>query len=195
MPIGRLSLRSLNTAKLDGLSVLDVVVAPSADEGAGFTLFFAKGVALDAAKAQVGKSLVSAVALNGAPILQCDALPTALTAAQPELAMFAGKNVAICTRNGEPVERVLDWLEYHHDFFAMDGAVIFNRARKGKDQGFIKKLTSAIEACEKPLHVLLVESDHPLGAADLPPEAHPFCVGEAPGRHRMKVPDADPWTS
>ena len=43
--------------------------------------------------------------------------------------------------------------------------------------------------------MLLVESDHPLGAADLPPEAHPFCVGEAPGRDRMKAPAADPWTS
>lgn len=43
--------------------------------------------------------------------------------------------------------------------------------------------------------MLLVESDHPLGAADLPPEAHPFCVGEAPGPDRMKVPAADPWTS
>ena len=195
MAISRLSLRALNAASLGGLSLLDVVARPSDHGGAGFTLFFAKGVALDAAKAQVGESLISAVVLNGAPILRCKVLPQYLSPAKPELEIFAGKNIAICTRNGEPVERVLEWLEYHHDYFALDGAVIFNRARQVKDQRFIKKLTSAIESCEKPLHVLLVESGHPLGAANLPPEAHPFCVGEAPGRDRMKVPSADPWTS
>ena len=195
MASGQFSLRALNAATLGGLQLLDVVASPSDHGGAGFTLFFAKGVALDAAKAQVGESLISAVMLNGAPILRCDALPQHLTAAQSEFDIFAGKNIAISTRNGEPVENVFEWLEYHYDFFAMDGAVIFNRARKGKDQGFIKKLKSAIDACEKPLQVLVVESGHPLGAADLPPEAHPFCVGEAPGRDRMKVPAADPWTS
>ena len=195
MARSQFSLYALNTANLGGLQVLDVVANPSTDKGAGFTLFCAKGVMLDAAKVQVGDDLISAVMLNGAPILRCKALPQPLSPAKPELEMFAGKNIAISTRNGEPVERVLEWLEYHYDFFAMDGAVIFNRARQGKDQGFVKKLKSAIEACKKPVQVLLVESGHPLGAADLPPEAHPFCVGEAPGRDRMKVPAADPWTS
>lgn len=195
MSFGQFSLRALNVASLGRLPLLDVVAKPDADSGMGFTLFFAKGVALDAAKAQVGENLVSAVMLNGAPILQCNALPQHLTTAQPEFDIFAGKNIAISTRNGEPVERVLNWLEHHYDFFAMDGAVIFNRARQGNNKGFITELKSAIEACKKPLHVLLVESSHPLGAADLPPEAHPFCAGEAPGRDRMKVPNADPWTS
>ncbi|MDG2294143.1 MAG: hypothetical protein P8L41_00460, partial [Paracoccaceae bacterium] len=81
MAISRLSLRALNAATLGGLQLLDVVASPAAHEGSHFTLFFAKGVALDAAKAQVGESLISAVMLNGAPILRCDALPQHLTAA------------------------------------------------------------------------------------------------------------------
>ena len=61
MPIGRLSLRSLSTANLDGLPVLDVTAAPSTPEGEQFTLFFARGVMLDAAKAQFGDDLISAL--------------------------------------------------------------------------------------------------------------------------------------
>ena len=76
--------------------------------------------------------------LNGAPILRCKALPQPLSPAKPELEMFAGKNIAISTHNGEPVERILEWLEYHYDFFAMDGAVIFNRARQEKIKGLSK---------------------------------------------------------
>jgi len=101
----------------------------------------------------------------------------------------------LATRNGEPVKAVLDWLTSHYDYFGANGAVIFNRVERGKDERFVADLEKAIRKSKRPIVVVFVESDVPLGAPDLPPEQHPFCVNEAPGRDRMTVPPADPWLS
>ncbi|MGH1330211.1 MAG: glycosyltransferase family 2 protein [Paracoccaceae bacterium] len=113
----------------------------------------------------------------------------------PELHLFEDLNVGLAVRNLEPVEAVLQWLEFHVRTQGMNGAIIVNRSQPGKDKSFAKKLEKGTAKIKGLTRLLLIEADTPLGHADLPDEAHPFNVPGAPGKDRMEIPKAEPWKS
>lgn len=183
--------RELHTKRHAKLRVLDSVVQTD-----GTThVFFARGADARAAAAACGGAVREVVVLNGAPIVICDRPDGELDHSSAEHALFEGRNVAIGLRNGQPLETVIEWLIYHHDYFGMTGAVIFNRGRAGEDWLFLSELDQALSKCDRDIHVAVVESAYPLGQPDMPNEHHPFCVAEAPGKDRMDVPPPDAWTS
>lgn len=183
-----LSIRALCTGTVNGQIVLDTVATQT-----GCTVFFARMADSKISIKAVGGNETGSV--DGAPIIACADLPSGLIVAPEEAEVMTGRNVAIATRNGEPVETVIDWLTFHYDYFGMNGAVIFNRAPQGQDDVFLRELAAALAKTKRPLEVVVMESALPLGAPDRPPEQHPFCVNEAPGHDRMDVPPADPWRS
>lgn len=107
---------------------------------------------------------------------------------------MAGRNVGLAIRNGESVETVMDWLIFHAKTQGMTGAVLISRGQPAKGR-FARLLRKELAKRRADFPVVLVQFAHPLGRKDLPAEAHPFTVPDAPGKDRMKVPDADPWRS
>ncbi|MCX7560661.1 glycosyltransferase family 2 protein [Sulfitobacter sp. F26204] len=186
MSEAKLAVRALSTGSLGGFTVLDAVAAKTGN----LVFFTRKTAAGDVKSAQGGKKLG---AINGAPIFEFKNVPDGIEVAQAEPELFAGRNVAIGTRNGEPVSTLMDWLTYHYDYFGMDGAVIFNRVKQGQDADFLASLEFELGKTGRPIQVVIVESALPLGLGDMPPEHHPHCISEAPGHDRMEVPPADPW--
>ncbi|MDX8353652.1 glycosyltransferase family 2 protein [Cognatiyoonia sp. IB215182] len=130
-------------------------------------------------------------AMEGAdrPRFLIDGEEATLTPAEAELPLFEGRNAIVAERNGEDATTVLEWLHYHMDRHDLEGVVLLDRAKPGADPDFVSDLTAVLPD----LPVVLVSSDLPLGKPGFPPEAHPFCVPEAPGKDRMKVPAPDPW--
>ncbi len=183
-----LLVRGLCAGKLHGRRVLDSVMSKTR-----CTVYFARDAKALDENALAGGTRIGSI--NRSPIYAFDETPHGLTTAEAEPELFRGRNAAIATRNGEPVQTIIDWLVYHYDYFKMDGAVIFNRRPLGQDADFLDELDAALARTRRPLQVVLVESPLPLGVADMPPEHHPICVKEAPGHDRMEVPDADPWQS
>ncbi|MGC1506273.1 MAG: glycosyltransferase family 2 protein [Sulfitobacter sp.] len=181
-----LSVRILRSGTLGGFKVLDAIVA-----GEETTVFFARKTNASKVKAALGGKKRGAI--NGAPIFLFKQNPAGLEAAKSEPELLAGRNVAIGTRNGEPVATVIEWLVYHYDYFKMNGAVIFNRAPAGQDKVFLSELEAGLARIKRPLQVVVVESEVPLGVNDMPAEYHPYCVSEAPGHDRMEIPSFDPW--
>ena len=108
---------------------------------------------------------------------------------------MAGRNVALATRNGEPADVVLEWLRYHAVHQGMNGAVILDRAAPGTEDGFAEALAKGLTTLSADMSVVLVHCDVPLGHPDLPSETHPYVTPGAPGKDRMEVPDADPWSA
>lgn len=182
-----LFIRALCSGNLNKLSVLDVIT--STEDGC--CVYFSREADVKAVQTLAdGKERGS---VNGAPIYWFERQPDGLQAAQAEPELLADRNVAIATRNGEPVGTVIEWLIYHYDYFGMDGAVIFNRVQEGQDTDFLAEFREAVSKINRPLHVVVVESARPLGAVDMPAEHHPYCVSEAPGHDSMEVPPPDPW--
>lgn len=177
-----LHLRHLASQRLGDLPVLDVVQRAS-----GTAVFFSKGVTPEAARAAVGTAPRFETRIDTAPILICDTPPPDTYVALREHDILAGLNVIIATRNGEPVATVVEWLRYHHRVCGADGVVIFDRATRDEARTFWESADLPPE-----VQVIVVTADLPLGVPDLPPEAHPFCVSEAPGKDRMDIPTADP---
>ncbi|WP_419739106.1 glycosyltransferase family 2 protein [Ruegeria sp.] len=131
--------------------------------------------------------------LNARPRFTICGEPSDLTCAPSECALFEGQNAFIAQRNGESAEIVLQWLAYHIETQGLEAAVILDRAPPGAENGFAAALREGLESHALPCQVVLVQSPVPLGKPDLPPEAHPFCVSESPGKDRMKVPPPSPW--
>ncbi|MBB3996025.1 hypothetical protein GGR95_003691 [Sulfitobacter undariae] len=181
-------IRSLCPSSIGAFTALDTV-----STGTGYSIFFARNTDEKLAHEGVGGTCIGSV--NGAPIFSLEQLPEGLSHASAEPELFAGLNVAIATRNGEPVDTVIDWLTYHYDYFGMNGAIIFNRGPEGHDAKFMTRLEKALAKTKRALQVVVVESALPLGADDMPHEHHPWCVSEAPGHDRMEVPESDPWFS
>lgn len=180
--------RHLAPQPLGGAALLDAVAQP----GGPVTHFLAKGTTREAALAAVPAPVLAEAMIDGAPVVTCaDAAPgVILSQAEPDL--FAGRNVTIATRNGEPADTVAEWLTYHHDRFGLTGAVVFERApHEGADVW--DDVAALLEKTATPVRVVVVFCAAPLGVPDMPPESHPFCLSEAPGRDRMEVPPADPW--
>lgn len=184
-------IRHLAPQPIGDAALLDVV----ADADTGQVMyFFAKDTSRDTALTAVPGPVVAEAMIDGAPVVTC-ALPDAaqgVTLSQAEPDLFAGRNVTIATRNREPAETIAEWLAYHQDRFGMRGAVIFERAPE-PEPDIWTKVGTLLEKTGTAVQVVVVVADIPLGVCNMPPESHPFCLSEAPGRDRMEVPAADPW--
>lgn len=114
---------------------------------------------------------------------------------EAELDLFAGKNCFVAVRNGEETSIVVDWLDYHIKHHDLQGVVILDRAEPGSDKGFMRKLRKGGKKLSGPCEVLLLSANTPLGDPKAPPESHPFCAPDAPGKDRMDILDGDGWAS
>lgn len=190
-------IRSLAALAFSGTAILDAI-----ETGGGETILFtAGGLAPDRLATTLPRK--TEVSIGGATMLHLDGQGALaikigtetqkLTPLPHDLELLAGRNVALAFRNGEHLGAVMDWLRYHRRFFGMNGAVIFERAKE--DDGFAEALREAIVAEKIDTRVVYVRCAVPMGKAGLPPEQHPFNVAESPGKDRMELPEADPWTS
>jgi hypothetical protein len=191
---------------LDGIVLLDAVETRQDDGTRHVTLFFAPKVDPALIVPPKGAELRAEMSVGGAPILVYSApegrlafqTPTGameVTPAEAELSLMEGRDTIAAVRNGEDAATVLTWLAFHADQQRMAGAVILDRARPGTDPGFARALREGLRESGLDLPVILLSSDQPLGYPDAPPEAHPFCVPEAPGKDRMEIPPPAPWDS
>ncbi|MEM9317465.1 MAG: glycosyltransferase family 2 protein [Pseudomonadota bacterium] len=136
--------------------------------------------------------ITARIELGGSAIFRITGLRAGTPCAR---AHFAGLNTLVATRNGESAEIVVDWLRYHAKM-GMEGAVILDRSAPGTDAAFLRGLSAGLAGGIPGLmRVVQLNFDTPLGQADLPPEAHPYCVPEAPGKARMDLPPPDPWAA
>lgn len=175
------------------LPILDVVaVDPSLPDGP-CRIYFARSVTLEQAQFALEGIATAAMTLNGAPILTCSAPPDGMRSFLPQLDLCEGRNTIIGTRNGESSEIALEWIKYHYDHFDVRSVLILDRSRPEQAATFANKIASGLEVNDRPLNVILISADQPLGDPNLPPEAHPYCVPEAPGKDRMDKPNPDPW--
>lgn len=198
--------RKLMGRDLGEAVLLDAVVHTEA-VGRMVGLFFDRAVPPDDVVPADGGVLDAAYSVGEASILRY-ALPDGATTrfticgephdlncSQSEWALLDGQNVLVAQRNGESAEIVLDWLAYHVKTQGLDAAVIIDRARPGTDAGFAAELRAGLTQRALASQVVLVRSNAPLGKPDLPPESHPYCAPEAPGKDRMEVPEPSPWNS
>jgi hypothetical protein len=186
------------------LALLDVVETASTDVRT-LTLFFLGRVDASRVVGPYGSKLISEAGIAGASVLRyqlplsvgslfhIDDQPLHLVPAEAELDLLAGANATVSVRNGETAETVLDWLAYHITHHGMTAAVILDRAKPQSDRNFTKNLTAGLVERALDCSVVVVTSDIALGEPNMPPEAHPYCVGGAPGKDRMRIPAPSPW--
>lgn len=198
--------RRLAGQRAGKITLLDAVETRD-DDFREVTLFFAAGTDLGLITPAHDVELLEARQVVGAPVvtyrLQSDTKLTlffdgqqiTILPAAVETDMLNDSRAFVAVRNGEPAGIVLAWLAYHIAHQGMTGAVILDRAAPGSDKDFARLLRHGVADRKLDCTVVLVSSDVPLGRSDLPPEAHPFCVPEAPGKDRMSVPKSDPWTA
>lgn len=179
--------RTIGGQGAGNLSILDAIRLPDGRT----VIYFPKSVSDEAVTAALPVAGGATETLLGGVVATLPDAPDGVTPSLPEPEILAGGNVIVATRNGETVQNVIDWLTYHQRYFRLDGAVIFCRGEGSEAEA----LGKAIAQLDLPVRVILVTSGLPLGKPGLPPEAHPFCVSEAPGHDRMKVPEPDPWTA
>lgn len=196
--------RQMNGAVCGAVTVLDAVDHVLNGQR-HVTVFFAAGSDLSSLRVLDGAEPVHQQSVGGAACLsyavpsdavftmQVGAQALDLSLVQAEPGLFEGKNCLAAVRNGESAQIVAQWLDHHVRTQNVQGAVIVDRARPGADDGFVRDLQALIGGLECTL--LVLQSDQPLGRYDAPAEAHPFCVPEAPGKDRMKIPAPAPWTS
>lgn len=197
--------RTLASYNAGDVMLLDAQERPNVGGARRIALYFAAGTDAEKIILADGLRLVDAGAVGGAPLLLCETDDDGpikigmggawveVHVAAPELEFLRGANAVVATRNGEDVQTVLDWIGYHATHFGMDGAVILNRAAAGQDNKFARKLECGLRDAVFQCRVVLLDSDVPFGHKDMPPEAHPFCVTEAPGKDRMEIPAPSPW--
>ena len=206
---GKLALltRRMQTVSHGGVTLLNAVERFE-DGKRKVDLYFRQGADAALIEGGAGTTVTEVRSVGGAPWFLCD-VDTAVGPIRFKIAgqelevipvaaeqkLFEGRNAALATRNGERPEIVRDWLEYHAREHAMDGAVILNRADPAARDGFAKKLARMVADLDHDIMVVVIDADAPLGADDAPPEAHPICVPEAPGKDRMEIPEAEPWSA
>lgn len=201
--------RQLNITQDQSLTALGCIgwAGPTGDMG--LRVFFQAGTDPNRFK-KAGQGCVTvtdARSVNGALIIAAT-LPTEAETAQmaltdgqitlpvevPETELFEGLNICIAERNGEPIEVIEDWLDYHMQRFGLQALLLIDREKPDKLKGFSKKLKRL--ANQSGLHALVhLTSEVPLGSADLPPASHPFNAPDAPGKDRMGQLPTDPWTA
>jgi hypothetical protein len=198
--------RRIKSRVVGDATLLDAVLH-DVDGAPHLSLFFDQPVPPADVAAPDGTSLVRALDVNGATCLTYAIAPSCsfsfvvrgqnvqLDPVIAEPLPLAGANVFVAVRNGETADVVLDWLAHHRDAHDLTGAVILDRAPPGQDEAFRDALAQGIKDRAPNLAVVVLSCDVALGKPDLPSEAHPFCVAEAPGKDRMQVPAPDPWFS
>ncbi|MEM9851319.1 MAG: glycosyltransferase family 2 protein, partial [Pseudomonadota bacterium] len=209
--MGSLIRRKMRGAEANKIVLIDAVAEPGAGDTRRVHLFFRGGTVADYLTPVDGLTISEVRSIGGAPWVICEApgkgdltAPVAMlfagkrveiTPAPVERDLFAGKNAFVTIRNGERGEAVIDWLAFHAETQGLSAAVILSRAEPGTNPEFAAKIEKAIRARDTSVDVLVIEADSPLGRADLPPENHPFCTPDAPGKDRMEVPPPDPRRS
>ncbi|MBS4011312.1 MAG: glycosyltransferase family 2 protein, partial [Roseovarius sp.] len=203
--IGQVIERRMAGQMREGIVLLDAVETRHEGERR-VTLFFAPKVEPAQIHPPKGAVLQAEMSVGGAPILVYSAPEGRLafqtpkgvmdvTPAEAEFTLMEGRDTIAAVRNGEDAATVLTWLSFHADQQCMNGAVILDRARPGTDPEFARALRDGLRESGLDITVILLTSDQPLGYPDAPPEAHPFCVPEAPGKDRMEIPPPSPWDS
>ncbi|PRY79821.1 glycosyltransferase family 2 protein [Marivita geojedonensis] len=187
-------------------TVLDAV-RHEVDGTDGATLFLAAGSDARALHPGAGVTLASQNSVGGAlcltfriehgaePDFLLDGERIDLVWSAVETQLFEGLNTMAAVRNGETASTVAVWLNHHVQLQSLQGAVVVDRAPPGDDTEFAENLDRAMDELGLKIPVLVLRSSVPLGKADIPAEAHPYCVPEAPGKDRMKVPPPAPWRS
>ena len=205
--IGKVIRRKMAGCHFKKFSLLDAVIQ-DVDDAQHVTLFFDASVSPKLVTPPDGSTLLGTKSVGGAAVLSY-ALPRGaeprfdiagqkqvlLACSAVERSEYRDANALAAVRNGESAAVVLDWLAHHETYHRMTSAVILDRSRPDKGDAFAKNLQAGITARQLGCDVVLLTTDIPLGKPDAPAEAHPFNVPEAPGKDRMKVPPADPWTS
>jgi hypothetical protein len=144
----------------------------------------------------VGNGLIVNLAHEGeAPAVKVNGEERRLPLEPQELDTFAALNVMLAVRNGETAQATLEWLRYHAAQHNLQGAVILDRAEPGKDTAYLEELEAGASVIAGLKQVMVVRVDAPLGALDLPAEAHPYNAPDAPGKDRMDIPPPSPWDS
>ncbi len=144
----------------------------------------------------VGNGLIVNLAYEGeAPAVKVNGEERRLPLEPQELDTFAALNVMLAVRNGETAQATLEWLRYHAAQHNLQGAVILDRAEPGKDTAYLEELEAGASVIAGLKQVMVVRVDAPLGALDLPAEAHPYNAPDAPGKDRMDIPPPSPWDS
>jgi hypothetical protein len=199
---GMFQKRTLNVQRFGDVTLLDAIAMPD-----GARLFFTANTPMDKFRAGIDTEIVDMRSVGDAPILTCtltgdvtvsvsvgeadiEVVPSAA-----ETDLFEGLNTGFAIRNGETLETTLEWLKYHVEHHGMNAALILDRARPGSDKPYANKLKNKAAKIKGLKRLVLLDSPVPLGKSDLPPEAHPYNVPGAPGKDRMEIPPADPWTS
>lgn len=199
--------RAFCAVTLGGRPLLDAVTTAQG-AGANTRLFFASGThigGLSVSSDGDGQPLsVKTHNFGGAPVLDlvdgpdrqqlymrvaADVWTVPVHPAETDL--FAGLNVLLAVRNGETSTVAAEWLTYHVSNHGVQGVVILDRAPPQESHAFAQELRGLVTQIDGLQRVVVVHSALPLGKADLPPEAHPFCVPGAPGKDRMTIPPSD----
>ncbi|MFP7569480.1 glycosyltransferase family 2 protein [Marivita sp. S2033] len=195
----RVITRRLAGRRTGAFTVLDAVRHQHGDEQR-VTLFFAAGTDVAALSPVNNDSGISVQSVAGAPCVtyvkgispefgehETDIVSDA------ELHLFEGKNAIAAVRNGEDADVVALWLAHHVRTQDLQAALIVDRAEPVSSEAFASTLEDRIAALDLSCRVLVLSSELPLGKPDTPPEAHPICVPEAPGKDRMEPPEPSPW--
>ena len=198
--------RRMAARDFGSVSILDAVLWSRGDTR-HVTLFLTAGSDLEAVSPAESVTLSSQQSVGGAMCLtylvQTDSPITFsvngasvdLGCSHAEHDLFDGLDAFAAIRNGEDAETVATWLDHHVQTQGLQGAVIVDRSPPDQDRGFREALEQQMIARGMTCRVVLLRSDLPLGKPDTPAEAHPFCVPEAPGKDRMKIPDPAPWSA
>ncbi len=190
----------LGAQTMGAITLLDALATPT-DTGDTLRFFFKSGTPPNLLGTNGDYDIVDSRSIGGGLMVTATAtsaknttlplrgqrLPAKYTTPEPEL--FAGCNVLLATRNGETADTIADWLAYHIEHHGANAALILDRSEN--DAAFAKALKKLKIPGLKRL--VLLTSPVPLGAANTPAEAHPFCAPDAPGKDRMEIPAADPW--
>lgn len=199
--------RELSGRAIGSAHCLDAIeTAPDTGTEHG-VVFFDRSVRVDAIDAGDATEIQERRSVGDAPILfakanagslislsiEGDEQLLELTPAETDL--FADMRVGFAVRNGENAQVTLDWLAYHAKHQGMTAALIVDRAQPETDAPYLDALQDGIAAIDAIKRLVVVRCNVPLGAADLPAEAHPYCAPDAPGKDRMEIPPASPWDS
>jgi hypothetical protein len=156
-----------------------------------------RALRITTAKALSGTLMLSGEIAAGSDIVLDFAAGGSQTvvATAPEWDLFEGLHAAFVQRNGEDLAIVLDWLRYHAVYHEVQAVLILDRARPGRT--CFEALRAALTATPIPglQRVVVFSASMPLGRPDAPPESHPVHAPDAPGKDRMTLPAADPWSS
>lgn len=199
--------RLMAAQEVDGVSLIEALRWPDEDGLDQVHLFFRTGTTADTLGLDTAPDWqdVSVRALSGGLAVQAripEGTPLVLPGGQTPIEtvprqwrIFRGLDAALVQRNGEDACVVVDWLRFHAREHGLQGALIVDRAAPDETTPLMEHLQSALAQSPIPglAEVLILQAPRPLGRADMPAEAHPFCAPDAPGKDRMEAIAPDPW--